>query len=309
MSHAMNLIRLARPQQWAKGVFVLVGPLYGLQELPGAWWRVLGPAGAAFVAFGLASSASYIVNDILDAENDRRHPRKKNRPVASGAVTPARAWALSAVLFAAAAAMLLAVPGDRRLWVGAMVAAYVLNVGAYSAYLKHVIIADVVCLAMGFVLRVLGGCAAVGIGPTTWLLNCTLFLAMFLAFGKRLGERRTMDAAGGDAAGVRGVQAAYTDELLRMAVVVTGVAALITYAGYVQARESGHMAAFAGGELNLLWLTMVPASYGLLRCIVLLEQGRYDDPTELAARDAPMRLSALAFAAVTGAVLVMSRYG
>ena len=103
----------------------------------------------------------------------------------------------------------------------ASVAVYVANVTAYSALLKHIVIADVVSLSLGFVLRVLVGCAAVGVSPTTWLLNTTFFLAMFLAFGKRLGERRLLGGEG--AALARGVQAGYTDELLRLAVVVTAV--------------------------------------------------------------------------------------
>jgi len=124
---------------------------------------------------------------------------------------------------------------------------------------------------------------------------------MFLAFGKRLGERRTM---GADAASARGIQARYTDDLLRMSVVVTGVATLITYASYVVARGEGpnhvvHVIPPFHAGINVLWFTMVPATYALLRCIVLLESGTYDDPTELAARDFPMQLAVAAFGLLT----------
>src|SRR5690606_21521931 len=126
---------------------------------------------------------------------------------------------------------------------------------------------------------------------------------MFLAFGKRLGERRTM---GREASAARGVQSAYTDDLLRMAVVVTAVATLLTYATYTQSQDDRFRAmigvasdsvAAVGAEtatgfgMNLLWLTVLPATYGLLRCIVLLEQGRYDDPTVLVTKDRPMQVS------------------
>src|SRR5690606_20158846 len=111
---------------------------------------------------------------------------------------------------------------------------YVVNVSAYSAGLKQVVILDEMSLAAGFVLRVLAGCAAVMIEPSSWLLKTVFFLAMFLAFGKRLGERRTMQ---GDAIAARGVQSAYTDDLLRMAVVVTAVATLLTYAAYTQSQD------------------------------------------------------------------------
>lgn len=301
-----SFVRLARVHQWLKGVFVLVGPLYGLRDLTAKqhelWWEPLTAGLLAFLAFGFASSGCYVVNDLHDVEADRAHPRKRNRPLASGAVSRGGAVGFAVLLFAASVGCILALDSSVRLGVAAVVLAYVLNVFAYSAFLKHVVIADVLSLALGFVLRMFGGCAAVGIAPTTWLLNVTFFLAMFLAFGKRLGERRTL---GAEAASARGVQAAYTDELLRMVVVVTGVATLVTYAGYVQAREpdtSFQVWPFLA-RFNFLWFTMVPAIYALMRAIVLLERGRYDDPTELAVKDRPMQAAVLAFMCLTAGVL------
>jgi len=289
------LVVLARPRQWVKSGFVLLGPLYGLRDLSMPWQRALGLGLIAAAAFALASSATYVFNDLRDVEADRTHPRKRRRPIAAGEVSPSQAWIYMLVLGLGATVL--------GLWVGSwpvliLLALYVVNVTAYSLRLKHIVIADVMSLSLGFVLRMLAGCAAIGIGPTTWLLNVTLFLSMFLSFGKRLGERRTM---GADAAAARGVQAAYTDELLRMAVVVTAVATLVTYAGYVQSRELAvrHVLWQPAGEFNLLWLTTLPATYALLRAIVLLERGRYDDPTELFARDFPMQLAALGFAGLT----------
>jgi decaprenyl-phosphate phosphoribosyltransferase len=299
---AWNLVRLARPHQWAKSVFVLIGPLYGWADLHKPWPQIAVPALLAAAIFGLVSSACYIVNDIVDAPRDRAHPRKKRRPIASGAVSPHLAAIFAAGLLAAAGALLFALPAQVQAWVGLAAGLYALNVVVYSFALKHVVMADVICLSLGFVLRVLGGCAAVGIGPTTWLLNCTLFLAMFLAFGKRLGERRLMLGAEG-AVSTRGVQAAYTDDLLRMAVVVTAVASLLTYAGYVQAQEAHYHLGF-----NLLWLTILPATYGVLRCMVLVERGDYDDPTELATKDPPFQLAAGAFGVLTLALIVWVRH-
>ena len=296
--------KLARPHQWSKGVFVLVGPLYGLKDLGDtAHKKAALIAGLlAFAAFALASSACYVVNDLVDADQDRAHPRKRFRPIASGAVTPGQAKVFVAGLVATAAAVLFCLNPEVRLAVALVVFAYVANVWAYSLKLKHIVIADVMSLSLGFCLRMFGGCAAVGIAPTTWLLNCTLFLAMFFAFGKRLGERRTM---GEEAATARFVQAAYTDDLLRMAVVVTGVATLITYAGYVQFREAEntHVIPPFHAGINVLWFTIIPAVYALLRCIVLLERGTYDDPTELAVKDGPMKIAVGAFGLVTLGVL------
>ncbi|QOJ00345.1 MAG: UbiA prenyltransferase family protein [Phycisphaeraceae bacterium] len=297
---------LLRPRQWAKSVFVLVGPVYGLTEPGRTAAEVLPGALAAAAAFALVSSACYIFNDILDAPRDRLHPRKKHRPIASGAVAPGPAWGIAASCFAAGLAVVVAMGAawgwSAAWWTLACLLAYAGNVTLYSLVLKHVVMADVISLSMGFVLRVLGGCAAAGIPPTTYLLNVVFFLAMFLSFCKRLGERRVMARAGGDAHQVRAVQQAYTDDLLRMSVVVTAVATLATYAGYIQAHEAEYFHGF-----NVLWLTIIPATYGLLRAIVLVERGDYDDPTELASRDWQMQAAVVVFGAVAAAVVLWGR--
>ena len=298
-----QLLCLARPKQWAKGAFVLVGPFYGYRDMIAEGrepWAVFLPALVILGAFSLASSGCYVINDILDREADRVHPRKRRRPIASGAVPVGLARVYAVALFLAAAALLLALPGQQRGWAGLTVGLYIANVFAYSFYFKHKIIADVMSLSLGFVLRVMGGCAAVAIVPSTWLLNVTFFLSMFLAFGKRLGERRILGAAaegveaGAAAAAHRRVQGRYTDTLLQMAVVVTAVATLMTYAVYVQAGDEAHYLGF-----NLLWLTLLPATYAMLRCIVLLEAGRFDDPTELAFRDRGFLAASAMFLALT----------
>jgi decaprenyl-phosphate phosphoribosyltransferase len=309
-AYVISLIKLARPHQWAKSVFVILGPVYGLRDLLAqgrVWHEVLLQALIAAGVFALASSACYIFNDLRDAERDKIHPRKKLRPLASGAVSPSvAAWGIVILLWAAAALALLLESSVRPITV-MMVILYVANTTLYSATLKNRVIADVISLSLGFVIRVLGGCFAVGISPSTWLLNCTLFLAMFLAFGKRLGERRTAEAAGYDASDARGVQAKYTDNLLRMSVVVTAVAALLTYAGYVQSRELIYNFAAMGvpAGFNWLWVTILPALYALLRSMVLIEKGEYDDPTEMFVKDSALRIAAVAFFAISAAVLFM----
>lgn len=294
-----DLIKLARPKQWAKSAFVVIGPIYGM-----AFARAdaaLAILGVVF-AFNFASSGCYILNDLRDIEADRLHPRKKNRPLASGRVSPGAAMRFSLFLFLLAALCLVPAffgPGAERAGIlsAAAVLAYVANVICYTGYLKHRPVIDVLSLAMGFVLRVLGGCAAVLIEPSSWLLNCTLFIAMFLALGKRLGERRTMGQA---AANVRGVQASYTDDTLRMLVVMTAVACLLSYSDYVQAQAHLYLKGF-----NLLWLTLIPATYAIFRAVLLLERGIYDDPTELATRDRPFQAAVLAFALITGSLMYL----
>jgi decaprenyl-phosphate phosphoribosyltransferase len=297
------LIKLARPVQWGKSVFVLIGPGFALlHRTSEASAELLVAVLGTAVAFGLASSACYVVNDIADREADARHPRKKHRPIASGAVPVGVARFYAAGLLGATALLMALLPiGSGRLWVIGLTTGYIVNVMAYSALLKHRVILDVVSLSAGFVLRVLAGCAAAGVMPSTWLLNSTLFLAMFLAFGKRLGERRTAEVAGQAPETLRGVQKLYSDDLLRMAVVMTAVGTLITYTGYVQSEEGifgpsvQEVAAGAPWGFNWLWLSVMPATYGLLRCIVLLERGLYDDPTELSVKDRGTQLAGVAF--------------
>ncbi|GAB4386012.1 MAG: decaprenyl-phosphate phosphoribosyltransferase [Phycisphaerales bacterium] len=291
-----ELVRLARPQQWLKSGFVVLGPFYSLQDSKvegAAFWDVVWLAFWAAAAFSLASSGCYVFNDLADVERDRVHPRKRHRPLARGTVATGTARAFGLGLFLAGGLCLLALPWPAAGWVGLLLALHVGNVLLYSAGLKRVVIVDVMSLSLGFVLRVMAGCAAVGTGPSTWLLNVTFFLSMFLAFGKRLGERRTMGTAE-EAALARSVQLDYSDELLRMVVVVTGVATLVTYAGYVQVRAEDYHLGF-----NLLWLTVLPATYVLIRCITLLERGVYDDPTELVLHDAPCRVAGGLFVAMT----------
>lgn len=293
-------VRLLRPAQWAKSVFVLIGPAYGYANHD---WNPADPKTGwlslvlAVIAFSAASSACYIVNDILDAPADRNHPRKRNRPIASGRVSVGAAIGIALGLVLATAAAILFMSGAAAIWTTAIVGIYVLNVTLYSAILKHIVIADVISLSLGFVLRVLAGCAAVSVTPTTWLLNTTFFLAMFLAFGKRLGERRSLGSEG--AAAARGVQAGYTDELLRQSVVVTAVVTLMTYAIYVQSQDAKYVLGF-----NLLWLTVLPATYAMLRAIVLLERGTYDDPTLLASKDRPFQAGAVVFGLLTLGLMV-----
>ena len=308
-----GLIKLMRLHQWSKGVFVLIGPLFALsdgklQDMPRAELALA--IGMTFIGFGLAASGCYIFNDIADVDRDKAHPRKRRRPLASRQVPIGIAKVFGICILVASTASVLGVPSELRIWVLGLLILYIINVMLYSGGLKHIVIVDVLCLSSGFVIRVLGGCAAVGITPSTWLLNATLFLSMFLAFGKRLGERRHMGSEEA-AMAARDVQQHYSDQMLRMFVVVTGVATLLTYTSYVQSRHNDFVRNFVSRQdsldeafgFNLMWVTVAPATLALLRTITLLMRGRYDDPTEIALHDNMVRLAGLMFAASTVIVL------
>ncbi|HWP65413.1 MAG TPA: UbiA prenyltransferase family protein [Candidatus Limnocylindria bacterium] len=178
---APAIVRLLRPQQWTKNLACMAGVVFGgrLGEPAAVLLDV-----AVTVTFVLAAAAVYVVNDLLDVASDRQHPVKCLRPLAAGEVSMPTAAALAAGLAVAASAAAVAL----GVGAAACMAVYVaLNV-LYSLGLKHVAVLDVCCIAMGYVLRVLAGVVVLGDVPTGWILLCTFFLALFLAFTKRRAE-------------------------------------------------------------------------------------------------------------------------
>lgn len=174
-------LRLLRPRQMTKNVFCFAGLIFSGRFLePGA----IPGACLAFVAFCLISSAVYILNDCIDRERDRVHPRKRNRPIASGSVGMPAALALASVLVAGAVA--LAFQASKGTLICLLL--YMLNNLAYSLILKHKAIVDAISIATGFVLRLLAGVYAVDDLPTSWITLCTFFLTVFIAFCKRRAE-------------------------------------------------------------------------------------------------------------------------
>lgn len=221
------LIEALRPKQWTKNLLVFAGVLFSLQlGVPGLALRAV----AGFVAFCLIAGAVYLLNDLMDVEADRRHPRKRHRPVASGRLPVAVAWAALGPLALAAAAL--------SWWLGAgfsaVVGVYLAMNLAYSIGLKHQPLIDVFIVALGFVLRAIAGVELLrpvspGTDISSWLLVCTFFAALFLALAKR---RRELANAGHDAAAQRSVLGHYTPELLDGLVLVSAAASIMGYALY-----------------------------------------------------------------------------
>jgi 4-hydroxybenzoate polyprenyltransferase len=175
------LIRALRPNEWIKNLLVYAGLLFSGQLDESA--QVLA-ATLTFVAFCAASSAGYLLNDLLDREHDRRHPEKRTRPIASGAVSASTATIVAVVLVAGALVVGFAVEPE----VGALVACYGAITAAYSLLLKRLVIVDVMTLAALFILRVVAGAVAVEAQASEFLLICTGMLALFLGFTKRRQE-------------------------------------------------------------------------------------------------------------------------
>ena len=225
---ARAVVRLLRPHQWTKNLLCLAGVAFSGRFLASAApiainWPASLRALATLGVFCAASSAIYAFNDVMDRERDRRHPTKRNRPVASGAVSAALASTISVVLALVALAGAFLLGGDVLL----LLALYVINSLAYTLRLKHVALLDVLSVAVGFVLRLLAGCYAVDVMPTSWIVLCTFFLATFLAAAKRRAE---LAAAGEDETLRRPVLAKYSVQYLDALVNNCAAMAVITYA-------------------------------------------------------------------------------
>ncbi len=186
MSQVPAWIRACRPEQWSKNMLCVFPLLFAMGDrqlqLPASsWFHVL----VAFFSFGLISSSVYLINDIRDVEFDRRHPRKRFRPIAAGELSSVHALRLSAGL--ACAALLLSICAGWRLSVVLLL--YVALQLLYTLWGKHMPLLDVVLLSAGFVLRALAGAVAIPVPASRWLLACTFFLALFLALCKRYHEK------------------------------------------------------------------------------------------------------------------------
>lgn len=285
------LIRTLRPAQWSKNVFVLA-PLFLAQKLgePDAVKRSL----IAFAAFCLASSAVYIINDIRDREEDRRHPVKRRRPLAAGelGVGVAGAAALALIIGAAALSRPLGTP-----FLAILSAYLVLNL-LYSTWLKRVVILDVMILSLGFVLRVAGGAAAIRVEVSGWLFLSTIFLALFLAFSKRRHELVLLDEAASDQ---RQVLTQYNKTFLDQMINVVTASTVISYSLYATAPETVDKIG-----TNNLALTVPLVLFGIFRYQYLMYQGTDDrSPTDALLRDVPFLVNVI----VWGVMVLWIVYG
>jgi decaprenyl-phosphate phosphoribosyltransferase len=223
------VIRTTRPRQWSKNLLVFAAPLAGasLGRNDGFGYALL-----AMFAFGCASAAVYFVNDVADADRDRRHPVKRNRPIASGALPEQHAVVLAvlAAVFAVGAGVAIREP----LFVAAT-SAYLCLSFLYSFRLKHVPYVEMVIVASGFVLRVLGGAAATHVRPSGWFLLVCSLGALGVAVAKRYTE---LTSLGADAVRHRPVMRYYRPDLLRIAQLLIGFGMLATYLMWALSEKS-----------------------------------------------------------------------
>ncbi|HEV2851481.1 MAG TPA: decaprenyl-phosphate phosphoribosyltransferase [Thermoanaerobaculia bacterium] len=273
------LLQSLRPAQWAKNLFVLAPLVFGDLLLNG---QAAVRAGLAVLAFCCASSAVYLVNDLRDREEDRRHPLKRLRPLAAGTLSVPTAVAAMAVLGAAAItiAVYLGWPFVRIL------GGYLLLNVLYTLWFKHMVILDVMSISLGFVLRVEAGGVAAGVDVSRWLFLCTTFLALFLAFSKR---RHEITLLAGAASGQRPVLDHYSPAFLDQMINVVTASSVVSYALYAVSPETEKKF----GTQDLVY-TIPLVLYGIFRYLYLMYQRPgARNPTEAILRDPPFLINIL----------------
>jgi 4-hydroxybenzoate polyprenyltransferase len=259
-----------RPRQWVKNLFVFAGLVFGQRLFTPAVW----PALAAFAIFCVLSGAIYLINDVADRDKDRLHPKKRERPIAAGRLPARVALGVAVVLVA------VGLTAAAALSTGVLIVsvAYVTLLAAYSAWLKHIVIVDVLTVAVGFVLRALAGTLAIDVAISGWLLICTVLVALFLALGKRRHEYLTLD---GDAARHRPILAEYSAGLLDQMIAVVTASTVTAYALYTMSPET-----VAKFHTQLLPATLPFVLYGIFRYLYLLYRRRLGgNPSELFLND------------------------
>ncbi len=286
-----EIIKSSRPQQWLKNFFVFAPLIFSQNVLnrPLALKSVL-----AFSVFCLVSGAVYIFNDIKDLEEDKRHPLKSQRPLASGRIKISHALigflALSIVSFVLAATL-------SRNFLLTVLVYFVLQL-AYSIRLKHVVILDVFVIAAGFLLRVVAGGFAIEVYLSPWLLICTLLLALFLAMSKRRHELILLQE---DAGAHRPILKEYSPHLLDQMISVVTASVVVTYCLYTISEET--VAKF--GTTNLI-LTVPFVIYGIFRYLYLVHQkAQGGSPETLILKDKPLLLDLILWILTASLILYL----
>src|SRR6185503_16636289 len=273
-SLVLDLLRSLRPAQWTKNLVIFAGLIFGKKLFDAAAvWDAL----AAFVVFCALSGVVYLVNDLADRDSDRRHPMKAKRPIASGALpVPVAAGAALAI-----GALALVAASFIGRGFAAVAAAYLVLQMLYSGPLKHIIIIDVLTIAIGFVLRAAGGAVAVHVEMSHWLFVCTILLALFLALAKR---RHEIVLLAGGATSHRPILGEYSAYLLDQMIGVVTASTLIAYVFYTISPET--QAKFGTPWLGL---TIPFPLYGIFRYLYLVHRREGGgSPADLLLTDRPL---------------------
>jgi 4-hydroxybenzoate polyprenyltransferase len=263
-----------RPQQWVKNLLLFAGLIFSQNFYH---LNFLLKSLAAFCLFCLLSSSVYVVNDIIDIERDRKHPLKSNRPIAKGEIKISTA----VFLFILLALVSLGFSTLLSPLFALMALSYLVLNLVYSRYLKHMVIIDVMCIALGFVIRAVAGAVVIGVQISAWLIVCTILLALFLGFGKRRHELLLLDT---QASEHRTILTEYSPYFLDQMISVVTASTVVAYAFYTLSPE-------VEGKLGTKYmdLTIPFVLYGVFRYLYLIHQKEGGgSPTKMLLGDTPL---------------------
>ena len=284
MSLGKGLVKLARPNQWIKNLLVFVAPAAGGVLLH---WSVLWHAAGAFGIFCLAASGTYYLNDVKDADEDRIHPTKRFRPVASGVVPVPLALVIAVLALSLSIGLSVALAGVNLAIV--MIIYAIVNIG-YSMGLKNEPILDLALVSVGFVLRAIAGGVATAVPLSNWFIIVACFGALLIVTGKRSGEKELLSTVKIDKGAIRQTLGLYTPEFLRGVLTMSAAVTVTAYCLWAFERAStvhdGH---------HPIWfqLTIVPFVVALLYIVRLLNSGAGAAPEDLAMHDHRLQIFGL----------------
>jgi len=276
-----------RPRQWTKNLPLFAGIIFAEQLGDGVRWL---EAGGAFAAYCLASSAAYLFNDVRDAPEDRLHAVKRSRPIARGELPVGTALALAAALAAAAFAITAVLGVVDVLYLAAFVAVQ----GAYSLFLKHVVLLDVIVIGGLFVVRAAAGAEAVDVVISSWLLLCTGLLALFLALAKRRAE---LVLVGAEKTPGRPVLEGYSLALVDQLVAVVAASTIIAYSLYT----------FTAHHTDALMATIPFVLFGVFRYLLLIHKRDLgEEPEEVLLTDVPILVTIAGWGTTAALILIFA---
>jgi len=293
-----ELLRAMRPKDWIKNVFVFAAIAFAKDEQQRSLWlhfdKLLIVCGA-FILFCMAASAIYLINDLVDIEKDRAHPKKRNRPLASGRLSPSVAITAAVLLLSVALPLAFVLDynaGDslyENLNFGVALLAYILIQGIfYSYYVKHVVILDIFTIAAGFVLRAVAGGFVLDINVTPWLLICMGLLALFLGLAKRRAELVLLQGGAGEH---RRILDEYSLPLLDQMMAIITAATLIAYTLFTTTAETLPLKPFP-----VMMITVPFVVYAIFRYLYLIyKQDGGGNPAELLLKDMPLTICIIAW--------------
>jgi len=281
----MSYIKLLRPKQWIKNLFVIAPLIFAKLVFE---YNYVSKVTAAFILFCCISSCVYVLNDIIDCKKDRLHPKKKNRPIASGVISKIEGGILIAILLP----LVLFFSFYIDLYFGAVILFYFINNMLYSFKIKHMVILDVMSIAVGFLLRVIGGALVIRVYISPWILLCTLLLSLFLGFSKRRNEIVVLEKG---AENHRKILEEYSIEFIDNMLSIVTASTVMAYSLYTFSTNSGNY--------NMM-ITIPFVLYGIFRYqYIIYKKKEGGSPEETVLSDIPLIASILLWGIVSVVIL------